>query len=255
LTKEGISKLVSVVIIFALVIAAAASVYFTYGAAGSGNFAGVEVNAGMKVQMVVRAQDMNATSPNYAWLVTMAAKGQWWSPSCMFACHGINYTLDPTPVITTPGKDLVACKLVGTSGMTCSSPAGPVWMFVSTNVNTVFVAGDVFTSTTIDGASTSTNACAYANAITQTTTSLSGESLTAGASGNYISASATTATATISWVGTFSQAAGATSTLDAACLVNGYTGASILWLEGAYGPVTMPGAGNSVAVTIVVTIT
>jgi hypothetical protein len=241
-------------VIAVVAILVAGGLFARFAVAGPGGGGGIVPRVYIKdsATMTISARNPNATAPDMVFLVTMWAKDQWWTPSCWFNCKGITYTVDPTPILTTPGKDLEDCRLVGVSGITCSSPAGPVWLFITVNTNTAFVTNDVFTATNLDGASISTNACAYANVISQTTASLSAESLTSGASGNYMTGSATTGTASVSWVGTFSQAAAATSTVDGFCIANGDSGAAVLYMEGAYGPVTLVGSNG--ITTLVLTV-
>lgn len=171
----------------------------------------VHTQAELTIQITHRQQ----TSANLGWLLSMWAKGQFWTPDCWYSCRGVTYTLDPTVSIMNRGKDFEQCKVFGTAGtITCTAADTALYLSVSTS-NTVTV-----TDTACPATVQTTNGFSVALGVE-----------TAGAAG----ATVTTLVA-FTWTAT-----GAVGPVSLACLQTEASGGGnvVLYLEGQFGPDTL----------------
>lgn len=84
---------------------------------------GTSAQSSIRVEYTISIYHQEQRSADIGWLAQMALKGQFWTPSCYVDCaNGVTYSLDPTVLITSQGRDFEQCKVFGSAGtVTCTA--------------------------------------------------------------------------------------------------------------------------------------
>ena len=198
---------------------------------------GTHVTDTTRAQFSVSIKKQGQSFADFAWMASMAMKGEYWSASCYVFCNGITYTLDPTTVITNQGLDVEQCLVFGTSTSdTCTHDNYPTVIGLSESTATP--------ATTDTYAGGSGQACSSANEIHDSNglADVVAGTITAGTSGSTI---------TTTLANTFTVAASQSySNVQATGLYSALNGGTnpLLYACGTFGPDSLSG-GNQLTIT------